>query len=582
MSGAAAWRTLGIEKTEDQTAIRRAYARALKAIDPETDPGAFHALRDARDWAMHAAATGAIEDEDADAADVALDDGPLPDGAPPIAAPADALAQVPPLDVQSHLAALEQLHAMVFDPASTASYREIASQADRVLADPAMINLDHAAAVENALADLIARGTPRSDPVIDPAIAYFRWDAPETELNRPPILRWILQRVQDRHFELGLRRENPRYANLLARLRGEVPARFPRWTAWRSAPRMAFLFAFLDTHHPTVFASAPQATIDWWSAAIERQGSAGGVAGWLYEQRRLRAWDAGLGEPQRRFSIGLFLLIFFVPYVGVWFLLRDGHSLTARIMGFGWFALHVIAFLIPDAQDFAKHSGAPTAPTVALPRMIADPGLINASTDIDRLLQATFGDALKGVDVRTANPAFYAALEAAWREAKADPAPGNRDRFQVAAGQVMDRTLAAALGEGNEALLLDRARSFAIRLRWAERAGADACVDTLKGQAGDVPSDLQTYHRSLAARAILSGAAPRAAGRREARTFTIPAPIFDDALKRSRLSARAFDEASLGRGPALAQCHAAIALIDAATEAPQKGGLQVLRAMFGG
>ncbi len=42
-----AWAILGLNPTTDQAEVRRAYARALKAIDPARDPQAFQALRDA-------------------------------------------------------------------------------------------------------------------------------------------------------------------------------------------------------------------------------------------------------------------------------------------------------------------------------------------------------------------------------------------------------------------------------------------------------------------------------------------------------------------------------------------------------
>lgn len=47
------WDRLGIEKTDDQRAIKRAYAKQLKAIRPDEDPAEFQALREARDEAIY-------------------------------------------------------------------------------------------------------------------------------------------------------------------------------------------------------------------------------------------------------------------------------------------------------------------------------------------------------------------------------------------------------------------------------------------------------------------------------------------------------------------------------------------------
>jgi len=55
MDSRTAWRVLGIEPTEDDTQIRRAYARNLKENRPEDDPEAFQRLVAARDLAFQLA-----------------------------------------------------------------------------------------------------------------------------------------------------------------------------------------------------------------------------------------------------------------------------------------------------------------------------------------------------------------------------------------------------------------------------------------------------------------------------------------------------------------------------------------------
>lgn len=45
---------------------------------------------------------------------------------------------------------------------------------------------------------------------------------------------------------------------------------------------------------------------------------------------------------RRKFNIFLAIGIFLLPIVFVWFLLRSGHSTTARIVGFGWTVLFLL------------------------------------------------------------------------------------------------------------------------------------------------------------------------------------------------------------------------------------------------
>lgn len=52
MNASQAWKKLGLDKTQDKRAIKRAYAAKLKAIDPDSDPKGFLALREALDMAL--------------------------------------------------------------------------------------------------------------------------------------------------------------------------------------------------------------------------------------------------------------------------------------------------------------------------------------------------------------------------------------------------------------------------------------------------------------------------------------------------------------------------------------------------
>ncbi len=61
----SAWQTLGLEPTEDQRAIKRAYAAKLKLIRPADDPEGFQRLREARDEAIFLSEFAGEIEEDA-------------------------------------------------------------------------------------------------------------------------------------------------------------------------------------------------------------------------------------------------------------------------------------------------------------------------------------------------------------------------------------------------------------------------------------------------------------------------------------------------------------------------------------
>jgi hypothetical protein len=98
--------------------------------------------------------------------------------------------------------------------------------------------------------------------------------------------------------------------------------------------------------------------------------------------------DAPAHVAPRKFNIFLALGIFLLPIVFVWFLLRRGHSTTARIIGFGWTALFVLAVLTGGPSTSSQRDSASnTAPTTAVPATElseADRAEIAAREEADR------------------------------------------------------------------------------------------------------------------------------------------------------------------------------------------------------
>jgi len=67
----------------------------------------------------------------------------------------------------------------------------------------------------------------------------------------------------------------------------------------------------------------------------------------------------------RKVGFLLGLGIFLLPIVFVWFLLRGGHSKLARIIGFAWFGLIMLAAFRPDDKPQASDPAAPPRPAAA-------------------------------------------------------------------------------------------------------------------------------------------------------------------------------------------------------------------------
>ncbi|MEN3749775.1 hypothetical protein TPR58_21565 [Sphingomonas sp. HF-S3] len=178
------WAELGIEPTSDQRAIRVAYTRKLKTIDPERDPQAFIALREA----FEAANEGAP-------ASIAA---PMVEEQPAMSPSGETIARErprgtsqprpstgPTLDALSH--ALSEVLGSHRGPQHWLSDEDKQRLLDRWEAlrdhkDMALV-AGHAN-VERWISKLIAQTLPLSQPLVVPVVDYFGWSTSDGTLHQ--------------------------------------------------------------------------------------------------------------------------------------------------------------------------------------------------------------------------------------------------------------------------------------------------------------------------------------------------------------------------------------------------------------
>ena len=220
------WSRLGIDPTQDKSAIRKAYADTLRSINPDEDIAGYADLRRARDHALWLADqqtdAGDTEDEgelyglgtldDDDAAYGAWDDDAAGESwaAAAPAAPESAPADTPPALSEAQAsaqAAWNRLLDVLYPGGEPSDDAVTHTQLDEGLAALAVLihraedaDIEEHDALDGALAELFARTWPRSAPFVEPADAAFHWIGESGTLDERPALRFLNDRLKGMRF----------------------------------------------------------------------------------------------------------------------------------------------------------------------------------------------------------------------------------------------------------------------------------------------------------------------------------------------------------------------------------------------
>lgn len=530
-----AWDLLGIEPTSDVRAIKKAYARQLKAIDPEADPQAFVALREAFETAKIEAEWIDRPDEDAIQV-VSLYGAPIA-AAPARSAPQDDRWTSEPATPQDHaqaLAALLYAHNRE-GPWATPEQRDtMLAHWHAIIGDPRMQEVAFYADSEQWFAETIARTSRFSDPLVIPAVDYFEWLRTDGSVHQARAVAYLTHRYRALKFLESIQQPGNRHYEAWCELttpagpgdaRGRVLVR-----------KIHRLLHQVRTEYP-----------DFESR---------------FDPGRLDLWDARRTAPEPEYHDTS-------REDAAWAKRRARNS--ALLIFAGILVLSLISQLGRWITPPGHHAKLPYTVSVPSPPLSGDPAVA-----IDASLRPQFGDALTSKLIQKRNPALGVAITNLWmRDRDLDL---SQEAFASDLQSFLDDWYWNGVRNGGTGLLtvyqtlvLDMAR--AVRAR-----DPGACLSFLRTRRRwtdefKLPAEMQARDKAVMVRALLE---TNGAQFREIRV-SVPGSVVTAAARRAHVDVSAIDRWLDEPNMRDRQCGISIAVLEAALATPGKQAAETLR-----
>jgi len=262
------WALLGIEPTDDKRAVKFAYTQRLKETDVDSDPSAFIRLREALEEALYwGTARPEWEEEDWEVDPEEWHEDldfqvQFPSGSFLLTPNISEWHPPAPIAIDDALGrACAELDSLLYadeqpDP------EQIAALGDEILSAPELVDVDRSAETEQWLAQLIPAAAPRSDPLLEPAIARFGWGRSTRDWRRDDEIEQALARREAIHFLARARGIHVQRV-ALSELRGPPRTRL-EWFNLSLSKEVRDFLKLVDTQHPLALRDLNAESVDWW------------------------------------------------------------------------------------------------------------------------------------------------------------------------------------------------------------------------------------------------------------------------------------------------------------------------------